>query len=102
MIRRPPRSTLFPYTTLFRSFRARGAERDVLLLHLGRTAVCRRSEEHTSELQSRENLVCRLLLEKKKKALVASTLLDRASGQWSSPYPRDLCPATWPLTQPSA
>src|SRR6266700_4924445 len=64
MIRRPPRSTLFPYTTLFRSCR-RSAPR----------ARCRsawpprhgRSEEHTSELQSRENLVCRLLLEKKKK-----------------------------------
>src|SRR6266700_5431243 len=65
MIRRPPRSTLFPYTTLFRSgyrsprlpgweWRRKPRPRD-------------RSEEHTSELQSRENLVCRLLLEKKKK-----------------------------------
>src|SRR6266511_1201943 len=67
MIRRPPRSTLFPYTTLFRSCR-RGALRGV---HrpAGRTPPARRhrSEEHTSELQSRENLVCRLLLEKKKK-----------------------------------
>src|SRR5256885_13289394 len=84
MIRRPPRSTLFPYTTLFRSdvdeagfvaigaaFRAaweahapgglRGAPRIPC-----RDAVCRRSEEHTSELQSPCNLVCRLLLEKKK------------------------------------
>src|SRR5262249_61403589 len=69
MIRRPPRSTLFPYTTLFRSRRERhhrdrsapgsGGERD-LDLH-------GRSEEHTSELQSLTNLVCRLLLEKKKK-----------------------------------
>src|SRR5690606_39672980 len=70
MTRRPPRSTLFPYTTLFRS-------RSMLLLPIRRS--CRslvmptasttstvRSEEHTSELQSRENLVCRLLLEKKK------------------------------------
>src|SRR2546421_12843829 len=77
MIRRPPRSTLFPYTTLFRS-----VPPDVLL-HLGgqadRRAVAflidhdgvvdlgQRSEEHTSELQSRSDLVCRLLLEKKKK-----------------------------------
>src|SRR5215475_13237707 len=65
MIRRPPRSTLFPYTTLFRS--PAPAHRH----HLGaRFRVAdhwrRRSEEHTSELQSRENLVCRLLLEKKK------------------------------------
>src|SRR6266511_527984 len=65
MIRRPPRSTLFPYTTLFRSC-ARPAEE-----HRPRPVSHRvaraRSEEHTSELQSRENLVCRLLLEKKKK-----------------------------------
>src|SRR5438093_9491909 len=66
MIRRPPRSTLFPYTTLFRSRRAsaagRGAkhQREPDRLH-------GRSEEHTSELQSLTNLVCRLLLEKKKK-----------------------------------
>src|SRR5215211_8618719 len=65
MIRRPPRSTLFPYTTLFRSGgrpdrRRRGA-RD---LRAGRP---HRSEEHTSELQSHSDLVCRLLLEKKKK-----------------------------------
>src|SRR2546427_5257095 len=68
MIRRPPRSTLFPYTTLFRSPRGR---RDVGegLRHLDhRHAIGRgRSEEHTSELQSQSNLVCRLLLEKKKK-----------------------------------
>src|SRR5271170_8366389 len=67
MIRRPPRSTLFPYTTLFRS-------RAVLLFAAGRRSQDvrgpvrsgRRSEEHTSELQSRVDLVCRLLLEKKK------------------------------------
>src|SRR6266511_3686833 len=69
MIRQPPRSTLFPYTTLFRSGR-RG--RAVSLAETHRTGRARcsrrpRSEEHTSELQSRENLVCRLLLEKKKK-----------------------------------
>src|SRR2546422_7570270 len=75
MIRRPPRSTLFPYTTLFRSlplcadgFPARLAER---LDRRKRAAeAARRSEEHTSELQSRLHLVCRLLLEKKKKQAV--------------------------------
>src|SRR5437660_4904401 len=76
MIRRPPRSTLFPYTTLFRS-RSQRERRDRRRLanplrghrsvvRLCRR-VCRRSEEHTSELQSRGHLVCRLLLEKKKK-----------------------------------
>src|SRR2546422_6890172 len=77
MIRRPPRSTLFPYTTLFRS-RAHVLDRasdDVDLLRardrgerlVGRVVHRHRSEEHTSELQSRLHLVCRLLLEKKKK-----------------------------------
>src|SRR2546422_8302744 len=83
MIRRPPRSTLFPYTTLFRSRLARvgrGAtalpkarlhadERDAL-----RRQPMRRSEEHTSELQSRLHLVCRLLLEKKKKTKKVHTI----------------------------
>src|SRR6266511_5749882 len=65
MIRRPPRSTLFPYTTLFRSCPSGvpGTSRGPGGAGEGRP----RSEEHTSELQSRENLVCRLLLEKKKK-----------------------------------
>src|SRR2546430_4468964 len=83
MIRRPPRSTLFPYTTLFRSqnasstadlekaeAEARGAQAqyDLQRIRLERTTVrAPRSEEHTSELQSQSNLVCRLLLEKKKK-----------------------------------
>src|SRR5688572_31753408 len=91
MVRRPPRSTLFPYTTLFRSRRrhattgrrsslfwrerARVARRSSLAVHLQPASgpVCpppgsrQRSEEHTSELQSQSNLVCRLLLEKKKK-----------------------------------
>src|SRR6266403_1126556 len=64
MIRRPPRSTLFPYTTLFRSARPPGPAN----VHAGRSdsASGPRSEEHTSELQSRRDLVCRLLLEKKK------------------------------------
>src|SRR2546430_14990829 len=76
MIRRPPRSTLFPYTTLFRSLSA--ASRAVLIgarsarefaapfLRAPAARSRRRSEEHTSELQSQSNLVCRLLLEKKK------------------------------------
>src|SRR5690349_23854944 len=81
MIRRPPRSTLFPYTTLFRSWTTRTRARECALAWsgslTGRTGQCRiiqpeppgdtgRSEEHTSELQSRRDLVCRLLLEKKK------------------------------------
>src|SRR3712207_7013963 len=77
MIRRPPRSTLFPYTTLFRSHDRVGAERPVgdvpgvpdlpgRVAPHGRPAWASRSEEHTSELQSRQYLVCRLLLEKKK------------------------------------
>src|SRR5207302_7693059 len=71
MIRRPPRSTLFPYTTLFRSALERAG--NTLMVRLTSSvsepalAAWQRSEEHTSELQSRENLVCRLLLEKKKK-----------------------------------
>src|SRR2546422_10485897 len=69
MIRRPPRSTLFPYTTLFRSAREAHAQGfDALVSYGGDgTAMEIRSEEHTSELQSRLHLVCRLLLEKKKK-----------------------------------
>src|SRR6266478_8176315 len=63
MIRRPPRSTLFPYTTLFRS----GNQPDDRRPDPGRGIDDPRSEEHTSELQSQSNLVCRLLLEKKKK-----------------------------------
>src|SRR2546430_12596528 len=91
MIRRPPRSTLFPYTTLFRSGHfLRRIGRDFLvhveLRAIRPAAVCdrvqrggvavelgfRRSEEHTSELQSQSNLVCRLLLEKKKTTAVAA------------------------------
>src|SRR2546430_4599558 len=74
MIRRPPRSTLFPYTTLFRSYvSARRASRENSAARsrswrLGRR-YNRRSEEHTSELQSQSNLVCRLLLEKKNNIL---------------------------------
>src|SRR5690606_42134140 len=87
LIRRPPRSTLFPYTTLFRSRERRAAQPGMRRQSAARDRACPRrggrrqravarrarpgtsgrSEEHTSELQSRENLVCRLLLEKKKK-----------------------------------
>src|SRR2546427_4593200 len=71
MIRRPPRSTLFPYTTLFRS-RLRLPPQLVQHDHPVHQGfhVLRRSEEHTSELQSQSNLVCRLLLEKKKRTLI--------------------------------
>src|SRR5258706_12008759 len=78
MIRRPPRSTLFPYTTLFRSHplvvhnQSRVALEDLPILLLGRKRI--RSEEHTSELQSLTNLVCRLLLEKKKRKLTTSLI----------------------------
>src|SRR6202045_3578710 len=65
MIRRPPRSTLFPYTTLFRSPTLRLLYQLTSLVHAPLTVFIR-SEEHTSELQSRPHLVCRLLLEKKK------------------------------------
>src|SRR5256885_4985784 len=79
MIRRPPRSTLFPYTTLFRSYRLLDLPRSAVVAGgmveemgdhrdgLNRIESSLRSEEHTSELQSPCNLVCRLLLEKKKK-----------------------------------
>src|SRR5260370_25165745 len=87
MIRRPPRSTLFPYTTLFRSTPL-GAEPGPPQVRPAslrgprpRAEQCPRSEEHTSELQSHLNLVCRLLLEKKKKAIAptASFLISAAS-----------------------
>src|SRR2546428_10273995 len=99
MIRRPPRSTLFPYTTLFRSAASAGLART--FLGFSRLPVVRtfgvpsgvitvrwndlrfaglRSEEHTSELQSRSDLVCRLLLEKKKKSITTVvSLTTRAS-----------------------
>src|SRR2546430_8182120 len=96
MIRRPPRSTLFPYTTLFRSSTQVGKGVSLLMLgqgaqiddgeqvlswqkmtgrlKLSQPAGRSRSEEHTSELQSQSNLVCRLLLEKKKKRIIEVTL----------------------------
>src|SRR2546430_4875635 len=93
MIRRPPRSTLFPYTTLFRSLNAEivagDIQRDVGAVPDGRHIAwavpggAHRSEEHTSELQSQSNLVCRLLLEKKKKKYGKSLPLECCS---PSPY----------------
>src|SRR2546430_11266892 len=81
MIRRPPRSTLFPYTTLFRSLRAYGQwltmkEPTWANVHY---PTIDRSEEHTSELQSQSNLVCRLLLEKKKKTQYTPTIYEQHS-----------------------
>src|SRR5207244_4867325 len=68
MIRRPPRSTLFPYTTLFRSLQHAKHIRGRRMMTGGRNYLpLKRSEEHTSELQSPDHLVCRLLLEKKKR-----------------------------------
>src|SRR5258708_18116877 len=66
MIRRPPRSTLFPYTTLFRSMSKWLLECEPQVRPQSRQVWCCRSEEHTSELQSPDHIVCRLLLEKKK------------------------------------
>src|SRR2546427_3306367 len=100
MIRRPPRSTLFPYTTLFRSRDHRGerhrhpdarvpqlrdhrGERRLQGRYAGAAAERVRSEEHTSELQSQSNLVCRLLLEKKKKySKTPQTALEDALVQY--------------------
>src|SRR5258708_31834129 len=84
MIRRPPRSTLFPYTTLFRSWAstADGEDPDVVLAAAGNTptleALAARSEEHTSELQSPDHLVCRLLLEKKKRSVQMESVCDES------------------------
>src|SRR5206468_10053565 len=90
MIRRPPRSTLFPYTTLFRSpFTVIGVYTQPPSLFSGAAPPfvgIPRSEEHTSELQSRSDLVCRLLLEKKKRFVGA--LLSRSS-RWAGAHPRD-------------
>src|SRR2546430_4032851 len=94
MIRRPPRSTLFPYTTLFRShpkggFQFRVACGVLGVLHDGEGLrvglAVDRSEEHTSELQSQSNLVCRLLLEKKKQT-------DRGINSLPADETREYCP----------
>src|SRR2546422_2337986 len=101
MIRRPPRSTLFPYTTLFRSLlvapqiapalkRTQDVTRRTLRhaqpaadLRIGE-AIATRSEEHTSELQSRLHLVCRLLLEKKKKKKTKNTQYEKQRTETSA------------------
>src|SRR2546430_6500104 len=91
MIRRPPRSTLFPYTTLFRSrvldiaVHHQGGELGEGIHERGGRIRNQRSEEHTSELQSQSNLVCRLLLEKKKN---------------KTPHPRTELHLTTPTTSP--
>src|SRR5437868_8060818 len=87
MIQRPPRSTLFPYTTLFRSLGPNGSWMISAKLPAGRTFLLLRSEEHTSELQSRFDLVCRLLLEKKKRRGNS-----RRSRSRSQNYPNSLSP----------
>src|SRR2546430_7607784 len=101
MIRRPPRSTLFPYTTLFRSIRSLASlqkdnqditkqiagyltephfpVRIAAIFALGSRGDATRSEEHTSELQSQSNLVCRLLLEKKKREITLTRPLEPAT-----------------------
>src|SRR2546430_13599957 len=101
MIRRPPRSTLFPYTTLFRSLvrrrrsvlRAAGRPRRAVggvpaararLARRPWPAALERSEEHTSELQSQSNLVCRLLLEKKKISIPASFAANKSGCHYTS------------------
>src|SRR6266511_1569519 len=107
MIRRPPRSTLFPYTTLLRSW-VLFPSSDWRRASARRTVSSRSSEEHTSELQSRENLVCRLLLEKKKRGcsracscLRSSRCARRRASGWRSL--RDPCrAATAPRSPASA
>src|SRR5260370_22223824 len=93
MIRRPPRSTLFPYTTLFRSVPQRGHQRRPMGLGVAdekpaahAPQLASRSEEHTSELQSHLNLVCRLLLEKKNVQPIPLMSIHQSS----SSYPRPL------------
>src|SRR2546422_4592288 len=101
MIRRPPRSTLFPYTTLFRSLAAADRARDLDARHTRHARKRRgqlvdhgphggerrtlRSEEHTSELQSRLHLVCRLLLEKKKRDSERADVVEYPAHRHSAP-----------------
>src|SRR5688572_31289358 len=97
MIRRPPRSTLFPYTTLFRSSLPVRAGRAPLPDRRPGPISAGRSEEHTSELQSQSNLVCRLLLEKKNSPLLAAaSVLGRASNVPSPPAPSSAAAANEP------
>src|SRR6266568_7951797 len=83
MIRRPPRSTLFPYTTLFRSFSQWGSPAHRRWPHRCNHRR-KRSEEHTSELQSQFHLVCRLLLEKKKQHAIRTVYIHEKNGQDAS------------------
>src|SRR5690349_23592145 len=102
MIRPPPRSTLFPYTTLFRSLRFAKdkAEFDQFMTERHKNHPApdapppQRSEEHTSELQSRRDLVCRLLLEKKKKYTTHSFRCTYASCIFANIPPLNLQPCT--------
>src|SRR2546427_1245863 len=93
MIRRPPRSTLFPYTTLFRSPMIEPVSRPERSTPIHRPSLTAtrsrgiRSEEHTSELQSQSNLVCRLLLEKKKTEAHRSRWLDKHSSDAPTAVP---------------
>src|SRR5258708_9791585 len=83
MIRRPPRSTLFPYTTLFRSPDRRNRARTsrAAAPRIPGTTRAMRSEEHTSELQSPDHLVCRLLLEKKKNKQIVTRIVVEPRGR---------------------
>src|SRR2546429_6653095 len=98
MIRRPPRSTLFPYTTLFRSrlAEASSGQHDQWASTDWISTCCTRSEEHTSELQSRLHLVCRLLLEKKKNEILREYSRNAVQSQHPVAPPRQhfLRPAT--------
>src|SRR2546430_7383684 len=100
MIRRPPRSTLFPYTTLFRSLERGDQIRHVQEMPRRPDGIHDRSEEHTSELQSQSNLVCRLLLEKKKIKIKTRsrgyTNAARVIDIWSPSCPTDCasCPCS--------
>src|SRR5437667_6820916 len=96
MIRRPPRSTLFPYTTLFRSRDKRWEGYPLLAIAVAQSLLGHfRSEEHTSELQSHHDLVCRLLLEKKKKTTSETTYATWTREQYDNSFD-----ATEPKSRP--
>src|SRR5438034_8170841 len=100
MIRRPPRSTLFPYTTLFRSHRAcrhmvTGSSHHITSPF--QPLWCGRSEEHTSELQSHSDLVCRLLLEKKKKNKDTNGYAKLEDGSGHNDRPNEVTPGPTPI-----
>src|SRR2546427_8534030 len=95
MIRRPPRSTLFPYTTLFRSPRPRprmdpSRTAPLRMIRRRRWRAVRRSEEHTSELQSQSNIVCRLLLEKKELILMELTQVAEIDYVARAPFRKEV------------